>query len=386
MSRPQPPTESDVLTALRGVKDPEIGRDLVELGMVKDVKTGPDAVWLTINLTTPACPLKAKIEADVREALNSRLGDDLQYHIQMSAEVRGKPIGEKGDIAGVKNVIAVGSGKGGVGKSTMAAAIAYGLKSYGATVGLMDADVYGPSIPHLVGARGRPMSRGERILPIEAGGLKLMSMGFLLEPERAVIMRGPMLHGIMEQFLRQVEWGELDYLIIDLPPGTGDVPLSLSQALPLTGAVVVCTPQEVALIDAVRAISMFRQLKVPLLGMIENMSYFDISGYLRDRGGPKARALAEAGELFEADGDERVYVFGSGGARRKAEAMSVPFLGEVPLNLVIRERGDAGRIDEALAPGSPSRDPLRGVVEQLAAQISIQNLKAPKMPKLEILG
>ena len=386
MSRPNPPTEAEVLAALRGVKDPEIGRDLVELGMVKDVKSSPDAVWLTINLTTPACPLKAKIEADVREALNGRLGGDLQYHIQMSAEVRGKPIGEKGDIRGIKNVIAVGSGKGGVGKSTMAATIAYGLKSYGASVGLMDADVYGPSIPHLVGAVGRPMAKGERILPIEAGGLKLMSMGFLLEPERAVIMRGPMLHGIMEQFLRQVEWGELDYLIIDLPPGTGDVPLSLSQSLPLTGAVVVCTPQEVALLDAVRAIAMFRQLKVPLLGMIENMSFFDISAYLRDRGGPNARKLAESGELFEAEGDERVYVFGRGGARRKAEAMGVPFLGEVPLNLVLRERGDAGRIDEALAPGSPSRPYLREVVEQLAAQISIQNLKAPKLPKLEILS
>ena len=175
----------------------------------------------------------------------------------MDAEVRGKGIAEKGDIPDIKNVIAVGSGKGGVGKSTMAAAIAYGLRSYGAKVGLMDADVYGPSIPHLVGASGRPMAVGERIQPIEASGLKLMSMGFLLEPERAVIMRGPMLHGIMQQFLRQVDWGPLDYLVIDLPPGTGDVPLTLAQSLPLTGAVVVCTPQEVALLDATRAIQCF---------------------------------------------------------------------------------------------------------------------------------
>jgi ATP-binding protein involved in chromosome partitioning len=250
----------------------------------------------------------------------------------------------------------------------------------------MDADVYGPSIPHLVGARGRPMARGERIQPIEAGGLKLMSMGFLLEPDRAVIMRGPMLHGIIQQFLHQVDWGELDYLVIDLPPGTGDVPLTLAQSLPLTGAVVVCTPQEVALLDAVRAIAMFRQLKVPMLGMIENMSFFDIQAYLRENGGRKARELIDRGELFEDEGDERVYVFGQGGARRKSEQLGVPFLGEVPLNVTLRERGDAGRIEDAFAEDSPSRPYLLGVVEKLAAQISVQNLKTPKMPKLEILN
>lgn len=379
-------SEQDVRDALKGVKDPDLGRDLVDLGMIKDIKVGDDAVWLTVNLTTPACPLKAKIESDVRDALTSRLGSHLRFHITMSADVRGKGAREKGDIPGVKNVIAVGSGKGGVGKSTMAAAIAYGLSQSGTSVGLMDADVYGPSIPHLVGAKGRPMARGERIQPIEAGGLKLMSMGFLLEPDRAVIMRGPMLHGVIEQFLRQVDWGDLDYLVVDLPPGTGDVPLSLAQSLPLTGAVVVCTPQEVALLDASRAVAMFRQLKVPILGMIENMSFFDVQAYLAEYGGKVARDLAAKGELFDGPGDERVYVFGQGGARRKAEQMDVPFLGEVPLNILLREKGDAGQLEEALAEGSPSRPYLRGVVEQLAAQISIQNLKSPKMPTLEILS
>lgn len=379
-------TEQDVLNALKGVKDPEIHRDLVDLGMVKDIKVGDNSVSLTVNLTTPACPLKAQIENDVRTALTSRLGASLAVTINMGAQVRGKGIAEKGDIPGVKNVIAVGSGKGGVGKSTMAAAIAYGLKSYGASVGLMDADVYGPSIPHLVGATGRPMARGERIEPIEANGLRLMSMGFLLAPDDAVIMRGPMLHGIMQQFLHQVEWGELDYLVIDLPPGTGDVPLTLAQSLPLTGAVVVCTPQEVALLDAVRAVSMFRKLKVPILGMVENMSFFDIRAYLRERGRPEARALVEGTTLFQDTADERVYIFGRGGARRKAEQLGVPFLGEVPLNVNIRERGDEGRIREAFAPESLARPYLLGVVEQLAAQISISNLKAPKMPKLEILN
>jgi ATP-binding protein involved in chromosome partitioning len=379
-------TEQDVLNALKGVQDPDLHRDLVDLGMIKNITVGEGTVALTVNLTTPACPLKAKIESDVRQALTSRIGDGYTFQITMSAEVRGKGVSEKGDIPGVKNVIAVGSGKGGVGKSTMAAAIAYGLQAYGSKVGLMDADVYGPSIPHLVGASGRPMAVGERIQPIEVNGLKLMSMGFLLEPDRAVIMRGPMLHGIMQQFLHQVDWGQLDYLVIDLPPGTGDVPLTLAQSLPLTGAVVVCTPQEVALLDVTRAITMFRQLKVPLLGMIENMSFFDVQAYLLDRGGPKTRQLLETHSLFDAPGDERAYLFGRGGARRKAEQLGVPFLGEVPLNISVRECGDVGRFQDALAPGAPSRPYLLGVVEQLAAQISIQNIKMPKMPKLEILN
>lgn len=378
-------TEADVLTALKGVKDPDLHRDLVDLGMIRNIRIEGDTVALTVNLTTPACPLKAEIERDVRQALTGRLGGHRRYEITMGAEVRGKGVVEKGDIPGIKNVIAVGSGKGGVGKSTMAAAIAFGLKSYGARVGLMDADVYGPSIPHLVGASGRPTVLNNKVKPIEAGGLKLMSMGFLLEPERAVIMRGPMLDQIMRQFLHEVDWGELDYLIIDLPPGTGDVPLTLAQRLPLTGAVVVCTPQEVALLDASRAVTMFRQLKVPLLGMVENMSFFDVEAYLKEHGGSRVRQLLEAHGLFASPEDARAYLFGRGGARRRAEELGVPFLGEVPLNVDVRERGDAGRIQDAIEEGSSSKTYLLGVVEQLAAQISIQNIKAPKMPTLEIL-
>ena len=230
------------------------------------------------------------------------------------------------------------------------------------------------------------MAVGDRILPIEMNGLKLMSMGFIIDPDRAVIMRGPMLHGIMQQFLHQVEWGELDYLVIDLPPGTGDVPLTLAQSLPLTGAVVVCTPQEVALLDAVRAVAMLRQLKVPLLGMIENMSFFDVKAYLKDRGGKTAQALVDTPGIFEHAGDERVYLFGRGGARRKAEELGVPFLGEVPLNISLREVGDEGHLDRAFADDSPSRPYLLAIVEQLAAQISINNIKMPKMPKLEIIN
>lgn len=379
-------TVPEVLAALKGVKDPDLGRDLVDLGMIKDVRVGDGSIALTVNLTTPACPMKAQIERDVRTTLGQRLGSDWRVDLTMASEVRGKGVVEKGDIPGVKNVIAVGSGKGGVGKSTLAAAIAYGLKSYGSSVGLMDADVYGPSIPHLVGASGRPMARGDRIQPIEAAGLKLMSMGFLLSPDDAVIMRGPMLHGVISQFLHQVDWGDLDYLVIDLPPGTGDVPLSLSQALPLTGAVVVCTPQEVALLDAVRAVAMFRKLKVPVLGMVENMSFFDVAAYLRERGGPAVQRAVEQGGLFEREEDQRVHVFGRGGARRKATELGVPFLGEVPLNVALREQGDAGQMPAAFAPEAPARPYLLAVVEALAAQISVQNLKAPKLPKLEIIN
>jgi ATP-binding protein involved in chromosome partitioning len=190
----------------------------------------------------------------------------------------------------------------------------------------------------------------------------------------------------MQQFLRQVDWGSLDYLVIDLPPGTGDVPLTLAQSLPLTGAVVVCTPQEVALLDATRAITMFRQLKVPVLGMIENMAFFDVIAYLRERGGPGAHQLIQSRGFFDAPGDERVYIFGRGGARRKAAELGVPFLGEVPLNIFLRESGDEGKVDQALSPSSPARPYLLGVVEQLAAQISIQNIKTPKMPTLEVIN
>ena len=348
-------TERDVLQALKGVKDPDLGRDLVDLGMIKDVRISDGTVALMVNLTTPACPLKAQIERDVRTALESRLPGEWTLNITMGAEVRGKGITETGDIPGIKNVIAVGSGKGGVGKSTMAAAIAFGLRSYGASVGLMDADVYGPSIPHLVGATGRPMARGERIQPIETNGLKLMSMGFLLEPDRAVIMRGPMLHGIMQQFLRQVDWGPLDYLVIDLPPGTGDVPLTLAQTLPLTGAVVVCTPQEVALLDATRAIMMFRQLRVPVLGMVENMAFFDVLAYLKDRGGPAGAKDGRRQGLLRYARRRAGLHLRTRRRRRKAEELGVPFLGEVPLNLYLRETGDEGKMEHALLPGSPAR-------------------------------
>jgi ATP-binding protein involved in chromosome partitioning len=265
---------------------------------------------------------------------------------------------------GLKNVFAVGSGKGGVGKSTIAASIAYGLVHRGAHVGLMDADVYGPSIPHLLGVRGRPavteQDGQQQIIPLEKDGMKLMSMGFLIEDGRAAIWRGPMLHGMMQQFIRNVAWGELDYLVVDLPPTTGDVPLSLSQLFPLTGAVIVCTPQDVALIDAIRAMNMFRQLNVPILGLVENMSHFDCPHC----GG-------------------RTDIFGHGGARAAAEREGIPFLGEVPLNLQTRINGDLGKLKDNYAEDNPIRPNLLNVVGKVVEQINQHTAAAPAMPTLK---
>jgi ATP-binding protein involved in chromosome partitioning len=274
--------------------------------------------------------------------------------------VRGK---EAGGTIGlkVKNVVAVGSGKGGVGKSSLAAALAFGLKHAGAKVGLMDADVYGPSIPHMLGVTGQPATIEktspdgqtiQKIEPLEADGVKIMSMSFFVPAEKAVVWRGPLLHRAITQFLKDTDWGELDYLIIDMPPGTGDISLTLSQMLSLAGAVVVCTPQQVALLDAVKAISMFGEVKIPVLGIVENMT----------------------GEIF-----------GRGGAKEKAAELGVPFLGEIPIEADIRIKGDAGRMMDVYADDSPSREPLMQITEQVAIQIARQLLETPSLPTLEIL-
>ncbi len=255
-------------------------------------------------------------------------------------------------LPGVKNVIAVGAGKGGVGKSTISVLSAMGLAKRGARVGLMDADVYGPSIPKMMGLDAeKPSVRDDRILPIESHGIGVMSMGFMVEPERAVIWRGPMIHGVVKQFLEQVEWGELDYLIVDLPPGTGDVPLTLAQALPMTGAVVVCTPQEVALLDAVKALRMYQQLNVDILGIVENMSYF---------------VAPDTGNTYD--------LFGRGGASKAAQRLDVPLLGEIPINISLRESGDRGTPADAFdKTDDATRAAILHFTEQLAAQIEKKN-------------
>ena len=321
-------TKQAILDALATVNDPELHRDLVSLKMVQNVAFCDGVATVRIELTTPACPLKDTLRNDIQRAV-SRVAGVRQVNVEFSATVRRGTGPLTGALASVKNVLAVGSGKGGVGKSTVAVAIATALMRDGATVGLLDADIYGPSIPTMLGLKdATPRVRDEKIVPVEwraldrdgqgqadadAPALKVISVGFLVDPDKALVWRGPMVHGVIRQFLSQVDWGELDYLVIDLPPGTGDVPLTLAQSIPLTGAVVVATPQEVALADARRAVRLFADIQVECLGLVENMSYY----------------------LCPACGHEDD-LFGRGGAETAAAELGVPFLGAIPINTAIR--------------------------------------------------
>lgn len=352
-----PEVESKLRAAVEALVDPELGRTLGALRTVKSVSASGDGGTVEIELPTPAYPDRERIADLVRKAGESA---GVRAETKFSWKVKGKESG--GNIGlRVKNIIAVGSGKGGVGKSTVAAALACGMHQFGAKVGLLDADVYGPSIPHLFGESREltlkevPTPDGQlvpRVEPIETAGIKLLSIGFQIGKDQAVVWRGPMLHRQLTLFLQHTDWGELDYLFIDMPPGTGDVALSLSQMVQAAGAVVVCTPQQVALLDAVRAISMFRTVKIPVLGMVENMS-----------------------------GD----IFGRGGTRAKAAELGVPFLGELPIDATVRVKGDDGRIADLYAGSSPVREPLLRICERTAIEVAKQILEAPAMPTLELL-
>jgi len=347
-------SEENVLGALRTVIDPDLHKDLVTLGMIKKIAIDGGRVSFTVELTTPACPLKAEIEQMCRDAVSAIEGVT-EIVIEMSAMVRanqGRGISSQQPIEGVKNIIAVASGKGGVGKSTVSANIACALAQMGAKVGLMDADIYGPSIPIIMGAEDdRPITdeAKEQIIPIERYGVKIMSMGFLQPSGSAVIWRGPMVAKAVQQFLRDVQWGEIDYLVVDLPPGTGDAQLTLAQAIPLTGAVVVMTPQDLAAAVAVKAVSMFKRLDVPILGVVENMSYFLCTAC-----------------------NAKHYIFSSGGGAQAAEALQVPFFGEIPLATDIGDDADNGAPSVVSNPNGPSAEVFRDIAAKIAAQVSIR--------------
>ncbi len=342
--------EQKVLDALRSVKDPDLRKDIVTLNFIKDLKIDNGKAAFTIELTTPACPVKKDMEQWARDAV-MKVEGIREVAIQMTSAVRSGSQGSgKQAVAGVKNIVAVGSGKGGVGKSTVTANLAVALAQSGAKVGLMDADVYGPNIPLMLGIAGRPRAVNNRIQPLDNYGVKVISMGFLAEEDTPLIWRGPMLHSVIQQFVHQVDWGELDYLLVDLPPGTGDVQLSLTQTVPLMGAVVVSTPQDVALQDARKAIMMFRQVRVDILGIVENMSYFVC---------PKC--------------NERTDIFSHGGGSTTAAKYDVPFLGEVPLDTSIRLGGDKGTPIVIKDPNSPVAKVFRTIASNVAAQISIVN-------------
>ncbi|MFO7544966.1 MAG: Mrp/NBP35 family ATP-binding protein [Trueperaceae bacterium] len=346
-------TRERVLEALRTVQDPELHQDLVSLGMVESTEVDGDTVRLVVNLTTPACPMKAQIENDIRAALRSRLHVE-KVELRFGATVRGP---QQEPLPGVKTVIAVGSGKGGVGKSTVAANLAAALALEGAAVGLLDADIYGPSQSKMFGVEGKRLMADDdkNILPLRNHGVKVISIANLVEDGQALTWRGPILHGTLTQLLKQTVWGELDYLIVDLPPGTGDVQLSLSQLVPLTGMVLVTTPQDVALADVKRAYTMARKTHVPVLGVIENMSYYALPDGSRD------------------------FIFGEGGADRWAEEEKLPVLGHVPITRALRESGDEGVPLVVAKPDDASAVEFRRAARTLAGQVSIQTLSALPM-------
>jgi len=359
-------TTTDILKALSTVDDPDLKKDLVSLNMIKDVKVEPNRVSFTVVLTTPACPLKEKIRQDCEDAVTTVVGSGVTIDINITSSVTtlrdNAPL-----LPGVKNIIAISSGKGGVGKSTVTTNLAVALAKTGARVGLIDADISGPSIPTMFNCEFeqptvKQVNGRNVIIPIEHYGVKLISIGFLTPPDSPVIWRGPMASSALKQFFNDADWGDLDYLLIDLPPGTGDIHLTLVQTVPVTGAVIVTTPQKVALADASKGMAMFKQpqINVPILGIVENMAYFTPA------------------ELPE----NKYYIFGQGGGQRLAEKYDVPLLGQIPLVQGIRESGDTG-LPAALKEGITAQA-FNELAESLARQIAIRNANFTQTKRVEL--
>ena len=354
-------TEAAVLAALGQVQEPELHRDLVTLKMIRDLSVESGKVAFTIVLTTPACPLRNRIESEARQAVLAVPGVR-SVEIKMDASVPSDGRARGLLELPIRNAIAVASGKGGVGKSTVAVNLAVVLAQSGARVGLLDADIYGPNVPTMMGVNRLPPPANEKLIPAEAYGVKLMSIGFLVKPDQPLIWRGPMLHSAIRQFLTDVNWGELDYLIVDLPPGTGDAALSLAQSMPLSGGVIVTLPQLVSLEDARRGLEMFRQLDVPIFGVVENMSYLELP-----------------------DGT-RMDVFGSGGGQRLAQDAGVPFIGAIPMDPSVRQGGDTGQPVVVSRPDSPVAQALRSLAENVAASVSVAAMQGPSFVPINLIG
>jgi ATP-binding protein involved in chromosome partitioning len=360
-------TPEHVLEALRPIVDPDFRKSIVELGFVKNLRVDGDRVSFAIELTTPACPVKAEFEKAARERVGALPGVR-QVDVTMTANTRGVGATARDGVVlpGVKNTIAVASGKGGVGKSTTAMNLALALRETGASVGVMDADVYGPSLPLLLGVSGRPETierdGQKRIAPLEAYGMRVMSMGFFVNESSPVIWRGPMVHGLIRQFLADVEWGELDYLVIDLPPGTGDAALTLTQQAPLSGAVIVTTANDLSVLDARKGLRMFEKVAVPVLGVVENMSYF-VPPDLPDR---------------------RYYIFGQGGGKRVADELGVDFLGEVPIDPRVVEGGDRGKPIVVFAPDSEAAQAFRRLAGEVARRLALLAARTPAVADANI--
>jgi ATP-binding protein involved in chromosome partitioning len=350
--------QTAILDALKVVRDPDLNRDIVSLGFVKDLRVENGRVGFTIELTTPACPVKDQMRDQARAAVLQVPGVSA-VDVQMSARVREAVAGDgaRQPLAGVKNVIAVGAGKGGVGKTTVAVNLALALTRAGGRVGIVDGDIYGPNVPIMLGLKTQLTTDGQKIVPASKYGLQIISMGFLTADDAPIIWRGPMLHGALQQFFREVAWDNLDYLVIDLPPGTGDVALSLSQTVPVAGAIVVTTPQQVSLADSRRAVAMYKKLNIPPLGIVENMSYFVC---------PECR--------HESD------IFGHGGGELMANELGIPFIGRIPIYQPIREGSDTGVPLIVSEPESPAARAFVAAAERTAAQVSIASYNRPTIP------
>jgi ATP-binding protein involved in chromosome partitioning len=349
------------MEALGKVQEPELHNDLVTLNMIRDLKIDAGRVTFTVVLTTPACPLRSTIEREARQAVEAVPGvSAVEVKFDANVPTDGRPRGLL--RLPIRNAIAVASGKGGVGKSTVAVNVAVELAKSGARVGLLDADIYGPNVPTMMGVKHLPPSTEDKLYPAEAFGVKLMSIGFLVRADQPLIWRGPMLHSAIRQFLTDVEWGELDYLVVDLPPGTGDAALSLTQSMPLSGGIIVTLPQQVSLDDARRGLEMFRQLNVPVFGVVENMSYLELP-----------------------DGT-RMDVFGSGGGERLAHESDVPFIGAIPMDPTVRQGGDAGMPVVISAPDSAVSRALRAITMDIAAKISVAAMQKSDFIPINMIG
>jgi ATP-binding protein involved in chromosome partitioning len=351
-------TDAAVLGALKVVKDPDLQQDIVALGFVKNLRVDGSRVAFTIELTTPACPVKDQMR-DQAHAAVSAIPGVTAVNVEMTATVRAVvgPEAGRAPVEGVKNIIAVGAGKGGVGKTTVAVNLAIALAKCGSRVGMIDGDIYGPNVPIMLGIDQQLTTDGKKIIPAEKYGVQVISMGFMTSEDSPVIWRGPMLHGAIQQFFREVRWNNLDYLIIDMPPGTGDVALSLSQTVPVAGSIVVSTPQQVSIADSRRAVRMYQKLNIPTLGIIENMSHFVC---------PSCR--------HEAD------IFGRGGGQKLAEDMKVAFLGRIPIYQPIREGSDNGVPLVLSEPDSPAARAFIAAAERVAAEVSIASYKRAPIP------
>ena len=354
-------SEQAVMAALGQVQEPELHKDLVTLNMIRDLKIDGGKVAFTVVLTTPACPLRSTIEREARQAVEAVpgvSGVEVKFDANVPTDGRSRGLLR----LPIRNAIAVASGKGGVGKSTVAVNVAVELARSGARVGLLDADIYGPNIPTMMGVKHLPPGTEEKLYPAEAYGVKLMSIGFLVRSDQPLIWRGPMLHSAIRQFLTDVEWGELDYLVVDLPPGTGDAALSLMQSMPLSGGIIVTLPQQVSLEDARRGLEMFRQLNVPVFGVVENMSYLELP-----------------------DGT-RMDIFGSGGGERLARESQVPFIGAIPMDATVRQGGDSGVPVVISAPDSAVSKALNAITMEIAAKISVAAMQQSDFIPINMIG